>query len=210
MHSFRFPAPRLFSALALLLAFATSLLPASAAPAPAADKTVAKRAGYKLRPMDLVKVVVFQEPDLDRELRVSRDYTIVAPLVGVIDVHNLTLRETELLLTELYKRDYLVNPQINMTVIEYAPRTVNVLGAVNSPGSVLLPPEKEILLLDAIARSGGFSRLANRTKVSLTRQQTDGQAANYTVDADQLVNGDNGARWFVQDGDIVYVPERVL
>jgi polysaccharide biosynthesis/export protein len=170
----------------------------------------ARSASYRLRPMDLVKVQVFQEPDLDRELRVSHDYTIVAPLIGVVDVHNLTVREAELLLTELYKKDYLVNPQINMTVMEYAPRNVNVLGAVNSPGSVVMTPEKDMTLLDAIARSGGFSRLANRTHVSLTRTLANGQTENYTVNADELVAGDNVARWMVQDGDIIYVPERLL
>jgi polysaccharide export outer membrane protein len=65
-------------------------------------------------------------------------------------------------------------------------------------------------LLDAIARSGGFSRLANRSKVSLTRTLSDGQTENFTINADQLMAGDGGRRWIVQSGDVVYVPERVL
>lgn len=207
------PISRLFQRHAgglLVLALAFIAVGAMAAAAPAREKATSHSFSYRLRPMDLVKVQVFQEPDLDRELRVSHDYTIVAPLIGVIDVHNLTVREAELLLTELYKKDYLVNPQINMTVMEYAPRNVNVLGAVNSPGSVVMTPEKDMTLLDAIARSGGFSRLANRTRVSLTRTLTSGQTENYTVNADELVSGDNVARWMVQDGDIIYVPERLL
>jgi polysaccharide biosynthesis/export protein len=194
--------------LAVVLAF--TAMDSIAAAAPAREKAASRSVSYRLRPMDLVKVQVFQEPDLDRELRVSHDYTIVAPLIGVVDIHNLTVREAELLLTELYKKDYLVNPQINMTVMEYAPRNVNVLGAVNAPGSVVMTPEKDMSLLDAIARSGGFSRLANRTRVSLTRTLANGQTENYTVNADELVSGDNVARWMVQDGDIIYVPERLL
>jgi polysaccharide export outer membrane protein len=194
----------------LLFAVGLTALAALAAPA-AADKAPARRTTtYKLRPMDLLKVQVFQEPDLDRELRVSRDYTIVTPLVGSVDIRGLSVRDAEALLTELYRRDYLVNPQINITVTEYAPRTVNVLGAVNTPGAVPLPPERELGLLDVIARSGGFSRLANRARVSLTRTQATGETENYSINADQLVSGDNAARWFVQDGDVVYVAERVL
>ncbi len=208
-----FPISRFFQRyaggmLAALLAFMA--VASIAAAAPAREKAAFRSVSYRLRPMDLVKVQVFQEPDLDRELRVSHDFTIVAPLIGVVDVHNLTVREAELLLTELYKKDYLVNPQINITVMEYAPRNVNVLGAVNSPGSVVMTPEKDMTLLDAIARSGGFSRLANRTRVSLTRTLASGQTENYTVNADELVAGDNVARWMVQDGDIIYVPERLL
>ena len=137
--------------------------------APGDAKSDGKLAFYVLHPMDLVKVQVFQEADMERELRVSQDHTIVMPLIGVVDVRNRTVRDTELLIEDLYRRDYLVNPQVNITVMEYAQRTVNVFGAVNTPGAVVIPPERDFTLLDAVARSGGFSRLANRTRVSLTR-----------------------------------------
>jgi polysaccharide biosynthesis/export protein len=160
--------------------------------------------------MDLIRIQVFQEAELDRDLRVSQDHTIVVPLIGIVDVRDLTVRDTEALLTELYQRDYLVNPQINITVTEYSQRNINVLGAVNTPGSVVMPPEKNLTLLDAIARSGGFSRLANRNKVSLTRTKSDGQTVNFIINADQLVSGDSNNRSTIQDGDIIFVPERIL
>ncbi len=199
---------RLVTGAALLVGAALSSLPSSA---PANDDRPADRlALYVLRPMDLLKLQVFQEPDLDRELRVSQDNTITAPLIGVVDVRNRTVRDAELLITELYQRDYLVNPQINITVIEYSPRTVNVLGAVNAPGAVVMPPERSFTLLDAIARAGGFSRLANRGRVSLTRSSPGGRTENFVVNADQLVSGDAINRWLVREGDVIYVPERVL
>jgi polysaccharide export outer membrane protein len=175
------------------------------------SKTSSSRtAFYVLRPMDLVKVQVFEEPDLDRELRVSQDHTIVMPMIGVVDLKKKTVREAELLIASLYNKDYLVNPQINITVMEYSSRTVNVLGAVNAPGSVVIPPEHTFTLLDAIAKSGGFSRLANRNRLSLTRTLSNGDTQNFTIDADQLVTGDAVNKWTVQDGDIVFVPERLL
>jgi polysaccharide export outer membrane protein len=169
-----------------------------------------RSAFYVLRPMDLLKVQVFQEPDLDRELRVSQDHTIVMPLIGVIDLKRRTVREAELLIASLYNKDYLVDPQINITVMEYSSRTVNVLGAVNVPGSVVIPPEHIFTLLDAIAKSGGFSRLANRNRLSLTRTLSNGETQNFTIDADQLVTGDAINKWAVQDGDIIFIPERIL
>lgn len=205
--------PTVIRALAfpLLIAAAANLL--SAAPegdAPSEIKPSARQATYKLRPMDVVKIQVFQESELDRELRVSQDYTIVVPLIGVVNVKGRSVRDTELLLTRLYKEDYLVNPQINITVVEYSPRAVNVLGAVNSPGTIEIPPEKELSLLDIIARCGGFSRLANRTKISLTRILPDGQTTNFTINADLLVAGDATDRMPIQDGDVISVPERML
>ena len=186
------------------------LLHPAARLAAAGDSRDAKFADYVLRPMDLVKVQVFQEPDLERELRVSQDHTIVMPLIGAVDVRHRTVREAERLITELYQRDYLVNPQINLTIMEYAQRTVNVLGAVNTPGAVVIPPERDFTLLDAISRSGGFSRLANRTKVSLTRSLPNGQTENYLINVEQMVSGDAASRWLVQEGDVIFVPERML
>lgn len=165
---------------------------------------------YRLRPMDLIKVQVFDQDSLNRDVRISQDLTISLPLIGTVDVRNRTARDLERILTELYRADYLVNPQINVTIAEYAPRSVNVFGAVNSPTSVTIPPEKNFSLLDAIARAGGFSRLANRNRISLTRLAPNGLAQNYTIDGDQLMTGDTTNRWPLRDGDIIFVPEKLL
>jgi len=165
---------------------------------------------YVLRPMDLIKVQVFEEPDLDRDLRVSQDRNIVMPLIGTVSLKGKTVRDAERLIRDLYARDYLVNPQINVTIMEYSARSVNVLGAVNTPGSIVIPAEHPFNLLDAIAHSGGFNRLANRSKVSLTRTFPDGHNENFTINADKLVTGDSSNTWTVVDGDVIFVPESVL
>ncbi len=189
---------------------AASALSSSARSDSSSPPASSRSSNYVLRPQDLIKIQVFQEPDLDRELRVSQDHAITLPLIGTVDLRKRTVHEAEALIAELYNKDYLVNPQINITVLEYSPQTVNVLGAVNNPGAVVIPSEHPYSLLDAIAHSGGFSRLANRGKVSLTRTLSKGDTENYTIDADQLVAGDAANKWVVQDGDIIFIPERVL
>jgi polysaccharide export outer membrane protein len=201
---------RLLPAALAVALWAAGALPFRAAAEDAPNPKAARATYYVLRPMDLIKIQVFQEPDLDRELRVSQDHTITMPLVGTINLRHKTVQEAEQMIAELYNKNYLVNPQINITVTEYSPRTVNVLGAVNAPGSVIIPPEHVFSLLDAIAKSGGFSRLANRNRLSLTRTMPDGETLNYTIDADHLVTGDAVNKWAVQDGDIIFVPERIL
>ncbi|WP_438483365.1 polysaccharide biosynthesis/export family protein [Oleiharenicola lentus] len=176
----------------------------------AQEKRSANQAAYLLRPMDVIRIEVFQEPDLVREVRVSQDYMIVVPLVGAVNVENRTLREAELIITERLAKDFIKNPQVNIIIAEYSPRVVNVLGAVNVPSSVSIPPERNFTLLDAVARAGGFSRLANRNRVILTTTRRDGAKENVVIDADQVVNGGAANRWIIQDGDVVYVPERML
>jgi polysaccharide export outer membrane protein len=186
---------------AMALLGATTILPRVGA----ADDT-----NYRLRAMDLLKVQVFDQPSLDREVRVSKDLTIVLPLIGKVDVQNRTGRDLERLVTQLYKADYLVNPQINITIVEYSPNSVNVFGAVNNPASIPIPPEKSFSLLDAIAKAGGFSRLANRNRISLTRIGPNGQAQNYLINADELMTGDTTNRWPLRDGDVITVAERMF
>lgn len=167
-------------------------------------------ADYQLRPSDLLQVRVFQEEDMTREVAVSQDFTISLPLIGIINVKGRSLRQTEDLIRQLYDRDYLVNPQVTLMVMRYAERTVNVIGSVNSPQAVSFPPERGLTLLEAIARAGGFSRLANRSQVKVVRRDDKGQSTTYTVNADRLISGSSDSAWPLQVDDIIEVPERFL
>lgn len=174
------------------------------------EKAMPDGGDYVLLPSDFLQIRVFQEADLDREVSVSQNLTITLPLIGSVDVKGRTVRETETLIRELYDRDYLVNPQVNLTVIRYAERTVNILGSVNSPGPVVFPQEKGLTFLEAIGRAGGFSRLANKNKVRLTRTSLDGAKTTYTIDADKLIDGSAANSWPLQINDVIFVPESIF
>lgn len=165
---------------------------------------------YVLQASDLLRIVVFQEPDLYREVRISQENTINLPLIGSIDLAGKTVRQAEELIRELYDRDYLKNPQITITVAEYTPRTVQVMGAVNQPGSIAFTPEQNMTFLEAIARAGGFNRIADRKRVRLTRTLPDGRAENVIINADDLIQGSSTERWQLQKGDVIFVNERVI
>jgi polysaccharide biosynthesis/export protein len=165
---------------------------------------------YLLQPSDLLNVQVFQEENLKRDVRVSQEYSITLPLIGKVDVKGKTLRQAEELIRQLYDRDYLVNPQINVVVVEYSKRTVNVIGQVNQPGAVLFPQEQGLTFLDAVSRAGGFSRLANRKQVKLTRTNSEGKSETYIINADDLIRGDSSNTWQLQANDIIFVPESIL
>ncbi|MBC9867349.1 MAG: polysaccharide export protein [Opitutae bacterium] len=169
-----------------------------------------KAGNYRLNPSDLLRVEVFQEPDLFREVRVAQDGSILLPLIGKIYIGGKSIFDAERLITELYNRDYLVNPQINVTIVEYALRRVNVIGQVNNPGIVVFPPEEEMVLLEAISLAGGFNRLADKRKVSLTRTLFNGNTETFTIDTSKLIAGDDAMRWDLQKDDVIFIPERVF
>ncbi len=188
------------STMMTLLLFAEDKLPVPAAAS----------LDYVLQPSDLLNVKIFQEENLARDVRVSQEYSITLPLIGKVDVKGKSLRQTEDMVRELYGRDYLVNPQVNIIVTDYSKHSVNVIGQVNQPGQVLFPQEQGLTLLDAISKAGGFSRLANRSQVKLTRTNSDGKTQTFIIDADDLIKGKGGNKWPVLVDDIIFVPERIL
>lgn len=200
---------RLFSCLALTLTISTHLPSTALAKDPETGSN-ASTDDYVLQPLDLLSIRVFQEPDMDRELRISREAVVSLPLIGRVTLKGLTIRQAEQLIGDLYDKDYLVNPQINIVVKEYARRTVNVLGSVGSPGEIEFPREEGLNLLDAISRAGGFTRLADRRKIKLTRKLESGAVQTFTINADDLIAGDSAERWKLQTDDLIYVPERLL
>jgi polysaccharide export outer membrane protein len=187
------------SALALLLFVARGL---------AAD---GGQAEYVLQPMDLIKVEVFQEPDMERQVRIAQDSSITLPLISKVNLKGRTVQEAQDIVRDLYNKDYLVNPQINLTVLEYAKRDVKVLGQVTKAGAVDIPSDRPLKLLDAIALAGGFTRLADRKHVTLTRIAADGSTTTVEINADSIIQSRNSAdQWVLQQGDVLNVPERLL
>ncbi|HQY04547.1 MAG TPA: polysaccharide biosynthesis/export family protein [Lacunisphaera sp.] len=191
----------------ILLGFCGSLLAAEETQPPAGT---AEATDYVLQPSDLIRVLIFQEPDLLREVRITQEYTITLPLIGTIDLRGRTVRQAEEIIRSLYDKDYLVNPQVNLTVLEYTQRTVQVVGAVNQPGAVVFPPEQKMGLVEAIARAGGQSRIADLKRVRLTRTKADGRAENLIINVDDMMKGASNEKYLLQKGDIIFVPERLL
>ncbi len=165
---------------------------------------------YVLQPSDLLHVMVFQEPELEREVRISKELAVSLPLIGVVDLRGKTLHQAETMIRDLYNANFLVNPQVSVAVVEYSKKNVNILGSVNTPGSVSFPPEQNMTLLDAIARAGGFNRLADRKHVTLTRTSPEGKVEKIVVNADEIIQGGTKESWMLLKDDVVYVPERVL
>ncbi|MBA4136519.1 MAG: sugar transporter [Opitutus sp.] len=165
---------------------------------------------YVLQPLDLLRIVVFQEPDLERQVRISQEYTINLPLIGSVDLTGKSARQAEEMIRARYDADFLKNPQITITVIEYTPRTVQVLGAVNSPGAIAFTPEQQMGLMEAIARAGGQARIADLKRVRLTRPVADGKSETFTINIDEIMKGTSSEKWPLQKGDVIFVPERIL
>ena len=168
--------------------------------------TLSAPTGYVLSPNDQVAVEVFGEEDLRTNGRLNGEGNLSVPLLGSIHLAGLSLSQAASRLTDLYGRDYLVNPKVNVMLVGYAKRRFTMLGQVNRPGSYEMPEGSPdgIDLLEAIAMAGGYTRIAAPEKVSVRR-------GNQVVRVDAKRQARGGHSVFqVQPGDTVTVGESIF
>ncbi len=176
--------------------------------APAAVAPPEETRTYRLSPNDVVKIKVFQEDDLTTEFRLAKDGTGTFPLLGGINLGGKTVDEAAATIRDLLGKDYLVNPQVTLTVVEYSKRRFMVLGQVQKPGSYDIPSEESVTLLQAIAMAGGFTRLAVQSKVTITR--TSGGKKTVSVDVKSAANDPGTKPFEILPDDTIIVSERVF
>lgn len=165
---------------------------------------------YVLKPSDVVSVEVYQEDDLNKSLRVEGDGTVALALVGKVKVAGMTVAEAQSLIRDLYNRDYLVDPQVSLLVVQFSPKVVHILGSVNSPGVVNIPPDRDLTLTEAIAGVRGVSRLGNPRSITIKRVDQDGRARQMEVNFSRIVTDPNVKDVVLQEGDTIWVPERII
>lgn len=164
---------------------------------------------------DRVRVTVYQEDDLAANPRIDARGRISLPLVGEVVIGGLTLPRAQHVIEEAYKDGrFLRNPQVTITVEEYAPREVSIQGAIRNAGRYVLPVESTFTVVELVTKAGGFTDIAKGTAVSITRVAPDGSKQVFTVDVESLIRGRKSGRGsediLLQPGDIVYVPESLI
>lgn len=120
---------------------------------------------YRLGSGDMIKITVFEEPDLGLEVRLSDAGTVSYPFLGELRVSGLTVGQLEDRITSGLKGDYLVNPNVTVSVVEY--RQFYIHGEVENPGGFAYLPG--LTLRKAIALAGGFTERASRNKMYVIR-----------------------------------------
>ncbi len=184
--------PRLARALAALLALGAGL-------------AAAQPSDYALGPGDVLKITVFQNPDLATETRVAEAGTITFPLIGPVAAGGRSTSEIERLIADKLRDGGFVNrPQVNVTVLQFKSIQVSVLGQVNRPGKYPLE-QTQNRLTEVLALAGGATALGADVVSLITREN--GREVKIDVDVPEAIRSADRTRDVVlKNGDIVYVP----
>jgi polysaccharide biosynthesis/export protein len=159
---------------------------------------------YVIGPRDVLGIAVWGQPDLSRDYLVDADGFAPFPLIGRIKAAGRSPNELAAHLTEVLGKDYLVNPQVVVTVKEFLSQKVQVLGAAERPGVYYLTGPTT--LLDLLSKAGGFASAAGK-EVLLVRNDgaADSAGTVLRLSLDKIQAGDSSENARVQSQDIIIV-----
>lgn len=166
-------------------------------------------AEYRLAAGDVVRVIVFQNPDLSIETRITDAGSISFPLLGSLLAAGRTVNDLERLIVDgLRDGNFVRQPQVTVVLTQVRGNQVNVLGQVNRPGRYPLE-QAETRLSDMLAIAGGTAAGgADLVVVSGTRA---GQPFRAEVDLPTLFVPGGGAQdLLVMNGDVIWVDRQPL
>ena len=195
--------------LLLFLMTAVLVTDAFAQDSPRLSVPLPKTGNYTLTQNDVVVIRVFREPSLDSQCRIGRDGSVNFPLLGLVTIAGKTANEAAAHIATLLDKDYIIKPQVSLSVVAYSRQAFNVLGQVGKPGGYTMPEEQSLDLLSAIAMAGGFTRLSNQSKVTI-RRQVDGREETFTVDAAAMAKDSRAKTVMIMPNDTITVPERIF
>lgn len=173
------------------------------------------QSSYRLAALDTISVTIYGEADLSSEQSIDGTGHINAPLLGSIYLAGKTVRQAEGHIKKSYIEGLILrDPQVTVTIKSYVEQDVTVMGQVKNPGQVSFPRESSRMsIVEAISRAGGFSGVAKKTAVRVTRGKGSSRERTDEVNVYDLMEGDRkaqGQNYLLRPGDIVFVPERIF
>jgi len=139
---------------------------------------------YRIGPQDLLEINIFEAPELNRNVRVSENGEVSLPLLGGIQVAQLTARELENTLAARL-REFLKDPHVSVMVREIESHPISVIGEVNKPGVFQVRGSKT--LLEMLSMAQGLAPEAGDEVLVMRNAGFHRETANSTGGEDQAI-----------------------
>lgn len=158
---------------------------------------------YLLTPGDVIKVLVFKNPDLTTESKIAETGSISFPLIGSVPVSGLTLNGAERRIAQMLKEGgFVQSPQVNISITLAVGNQASVLGEVNRPGRY--PIEGGGTLTGVLAEAGGIS--ATGSDVVIVTGTRNGKPFRREIDVVKMsLSGNTADDIELRGGDTLFV-----
>ena len=159
-----------FAWLVVVLVFGSALsghtaLAQGSAAAPPGLTAAPAESTYLLGPGDRLRVTIYGEQELSGEFDIDGRGAISMPLIGEVQVGNMTARNAERTIAAKFADGYLRDPQVAVQITGYRP--FYILGEVRAPGG--FPFVNGMTIVTAVALAGGYTPRANRRSMTIIR-----------------------------------------
>lgn len=180
----------------ILLLFLTSLAIDS-------TTTFAGENTYKIGPGDFIEVSVWKDENLTHQIIVPPDGVISFPLIGDIDVTELTIAELREVVSKKLE-GYVTDATATVMLLNANSMTAYVVGKVNKPGQ--FPINMETNVMQILAMAGDLNAFASPGNIIILRQEND-KAIKIPFDYNEVKKGKKlEQNIFLKRGDVVVVP----
>jgi len=169
---------------------------------------------YVVGPADILRVTVFNEPQLSGHFRIENDGTFNYPFLGRVKASGLTVAAVAAAVRDGLAAGYLRDPQITVEVVEFRSQSVFVMGEVRTPGKYVL--SGSVTLLDALAQAGSITGAAGADVLILHPKQQMASAPTFPGKGDaeiehvnlrEIEEGKLSRNVAIRDGDTIFVPK---
>lgn len=169
-------------------------------PAPKPGHGPGTSPGYVIGPTDVLRVIVWREPDLTLEVTVRLDGMITVPLLGDVPATGRSPSQLAASLAEELQR-FIENPRVTVSVSQATSARVYVVGQMVKPGE--FPLSGRMTVLKALALAGGFKEFAKPESIVIVREDQTVIPFNYK----RVTDGkDVSQNVLLAAGDTIVVP----
>jgi polysaccharide export outer membrane protein len=158
---------------------------------------------YHLGSGDVIEISVWKDPELSRNLVVPPDGIISFPLIGSINVINLTVPEFKKIVARKLS-EFIPDATVTVMLIEINSLKAYVIGKVNNPGEY--PIDLETNVMQILAKAEGLNPFASKGSIKILRQQ-DNKIIKIPFNYGQVEKGKSlEQNILLKAGDVVVVP----
>ena len=164
---------------------------------------------YTLGPDDVVQIDVMRHPEFSGIYPINMEGKLQYKFVGDIDVNGLTKKELEEKIKSIIA-NFVISPEVNITILEYKSKVIYVLGEVGAPGKYYMRSES-IPVREAVVQAGLPTLAAAMRRCRLITPDKNGKAKTKSVDLYSILYGGDLKRNIdMYPGDVLYVPATIM
>ena len=153
---------------------------------------------------DVIRVSVFQSPDLTAEARISESGQINFPLIGTVTVGGLSVAAAEQRIAKLLRDGgFVLKPQVTIQTVRIRSAQISILGQVGKPGRYPIETVNS-KVSEMISTAGGV--LPTGADIVTLVGSRDGKPVKLDIDLPAILqSGRADLDVVVENGDIIYV-----